>query len=674
MVNEIVREATPDQTALVPTELIETALRTCKPRKACGWDQVFYEHYQYGGKLVLDTLSLLFTAMLRQGYIPTEMKNGIIVTIHKGSNKRKDDPNNYRAITLMPTILKVYELVLLSRSKTTILTSISNQQGGFQEGLGCLMTSFFLKEAILYAKENKSQVFVSFLDAKQAFDRVWHNGLLYKLYNTGIDSTTFLSFVNMYTDMKSSVRNGNALTEWFNVLQGTRQGSKSSPLLYLLFVDGLIKLLEQSGYGICIYDLNACSPTVADDMVIVSFSRFGLQRMIDICHRYSKSWRYEYNPSKCSVIIFNGSTNINADRFVWKLDETALKVTDKYKHLGVICDRYYTMNPAIQDACAKLRSTYFSVLNSGLHPKELNPITLVTIYNSVVIPKALYGCELWNFVSQSSLLQLERSHRMCAKSMQHLPLSTSTDICLRALGLFSIETEIDIKKLQFFGQLCNLPNQYVSKQFFIHRLIRFINDDSQVQGFIPDTYRLLRKYNLYGNVLSFIQSGSFPTKYSWNLSVKRAVYGAQNIERNTRFDRLMYRELHSSIFSHRGPCRIWKLSQKYPFLKLKCEIVIRAFGNIFSFNRIERCHKCELIVEHKVLHLLNHCISNNKIRDSLWRDTLYILGEEAFLNFITGSPCLQFCELFSGLYIYNVNDNDDAIMKFIIGHLYMLLS
>ena len=92
--------------------------------------------------------------------------------------------------------------------------------------------------------------------------------------------------------MQSCVRKQHILSDWFDVLQGTRQGGKSSPILYLLFIDGLIKELEYSGYGLCIYDIPLGSPTVADDMVLVSFSKFGLDRMLEICNTYSLKWRY----------------------------------------------------------------------------------------------------------------------------------------------------------------------------------------------------------------------------------------------------------------------------------------------------------------------------------------------------------------------------------------------
>ena len=219
-------------------------------------------------------------------YHTVSMNRGIIITLHKGGKKLKNDPNNYRAITLSPTMLKIYENILLLRSKANILSNLNIQQGGFQENLGCSMTSFSLKECILYGKEDKSKVFACFLDARQAFDRVCHNGLFYKLHASGIDMHTFLAFVDIYSNMQSCVRNQQLMSSWFNILQGTRQGGKSSPLLYLLFIDGLIKELEKSGYGLCIYDTKFGSPTVADDMVLVSFSKLGLDSMLEICKSY----------------------------------------------------------------------------------------------------------------------------------------------------------------------------------------------------------------------------------------------------------------------------------------------------------------------------------------------------------------------------------------------------
>lgn len=72
------------------------------------------------------------------------------------------------------------------------------------------------------------------------------------LPETNIDATTFLAFKPLYTNMTSCVRYQGKHSEWFRILEGVRQDGKSSPILYLLYINGLIHELEQSGFGICV--------------------------------------------------------------------------------------------------------------------------------------------------------------------------------------------------------------------------------------------------------------------------------------------------------------------------------------------------------------------------------------------------------------------------------------
>ena len=112
----------------------------------------------------------------------------IIITVHKGGRKNKIDPNNYRAITLSSVILKLCEKVIINRLKDSTQIKVSKLQGGFQENMGCLMTSFAFRESLHYAKEHNSKLYVCFLDSRQAFDRVWHKRLVYKQCKIGVDS------------------------------------------------------------------------------------------------------------------------------------------------------------------------------------------------------------------------------------------------------------------------------------------------------------------------------------------------------------------------------------------------------------------------------------------------------------------------------------------------------
>ena len=104
-------------------------------------------------------------------------------------------------------------------------------------------------------------------------------------------------------------------------------------------------------------------------------------------------------------------------------------------------------------ACDKIRNTFLSLVNSGIHQDGLNHLTSKRLYNSVVLPKALYGCELWSNLHKTHIMSLERAYRFCINLMQSLPKFTSTDASLALIGMYPIEAEIDCNKLIFLGQL-----------------------------------------------------------------------------------------------------------------------------------------------------------------------------------------------------------------------------
>ena len=89
--------------------MVDLALKSCKKKKACGNDLIYYENIIYGGPLLLSVITKLFNCMSLLSHVPVEMKKGIISTLYKGNNKSKTDPNSYRAISLCSTLLKLYE-------------------------------------------------------------------------------------------------------------------------------------------------------------------------------------------------------------------------------------------------------------------------------------------------------------------------------------------------------------------------------------------------------------------------------------------------------------------------------------------------------------------------------------------------------------------------------------
>ena len=137
-------------------------------------------------------------------------------------------------------------------------------------------------------------------------------------------------------------------------------------------------------------------------------------------------------------------------------------------------------------------------LHSSLFPLSLNPSISIRVYETVVIPKALYGSsELWSSMTPADLRKLEHSHRFCLKHMQGRPRRTPTNFTLSAINAVPMETVINHKKLNFLEQLCNLPCSYMAERVFTIRLTHCQHLDNQSLGFIPDINRILTKYALH---------------------------------------------------------------------------------------------------------------------------------------------------------------------------------
>ena len=84
----------------ISSEEVESALRLAHRGKACGDDGIYYEHILFAGTELCEVLSKLFSAMIKLAHVPVEMKRGTIITLFKGGNKRRDDPDNYSCLLL----------------------------------------------------------------------------------------------------------------------------------------------------------------------------------------------------------------------------------------------------------------------------------------------------------------------------------------------------------------------------------------------------------------------------------------------------------------------------------------------------------------------------------------------------------------------------------------------
>ena len=211
----------------------------------------------------------------------------------------------------------------------------SEMQFGFQEGLGCTEASFTISETINHMLERGSKVFSCFLDVRKAFDTVWIDGLLYKLFlELGIQGRMWLDIRDLYTNVKAQVFYEGSLSRKINVLQGTGQGHILAPFMYKVYVNGLLTVLSNHCCAILINGLRVPSPSFADVISLLTLQPSFLKTFMNICNRYGIKWRYDFNHSKSGVVTF-GETKphhfVSLKNREWLLGGTKVEELYEYK-------------------------------------------------------------------------------------------------------------------------------------------------------------------------------------------------------------------------------------------------------------------------------------------------------------------------------------------------------
>ena len=256
-----------------------------------------------------------------------------------------------------------------------------------------------------------------------------------------------------------------------------------------------------------------------------SLTRTGLQTLIIVCRKYSLKWRFFYKDSKCLVIIYIDKPSLIRNVNSWTFADGEMMRTTKHKHLGVVESQSLRQPADVSAIKQTLRGTFLSSGTCGLHAYGINPISSIKLYTSIVLPKALYSCELWNNIDKTTMTQLEIAHRFCVKFCQDLPRITRTDIALGLMGITSIEAFIDLQKLDFLGTLCHANSTFIVKYLFTFRLHQYrLNSRAIQKGFISDLNRLLRKNSLENYLNNYISCGTSPSKAEWKRYCKTTIW------------------------------------------------------------------------------------------------------------------------------------------------------
>jgi hypothetical protein len=457
---------------LLDAEINETEIRkavlTQNNHKSPGIDQLPAEIFKASIDILLPFLKVLYNRIFFNHEYPQAWGTGIIVPIFKKGDV--NDVKNYRGVTLINTLAKVYSQILLNRlTKWSVENEkLTKNQFGFQKGKSISDCIFILHSIISKVLSEKEKLYCVFIDYQNFFDRIGHPYLWQKLLNENVSSHFVKAIKAMYNCVKSCVRYKSSLSPFFDAsATGVKQGDPSSPLLAMFFINDLINNINSNLPGLISLDIiKIFLLFYADDMVLFAKSPESLSLMLKDVELYCNTWGLKINVTKTKAMIFeNGrSTHINL-----KIYDQPIEVVDSFRYLGIFLFKNGNFNRS-QKLIAQHASFSLNKLFQIFNNTEL-PINQKVKLFDVLVGSVLNFCsEIWGMHPATDI---EMIHVKFLRYILGVKKSTNLDALYGELGRLPMLIHRKFNLIKYWKKIISLEDDsLVKKTYYVLR-----NDD-----------------------------------------------------------------------------------------------------------------------------------------------------------------------------------------------------
>ena len=264
---------------------VEEAVNSMKDNKAPGNDEITSDIIKQGGEETITQLLKLFNQILEKQQIPTTWKEAKIILLYKKGDKA--DVKNYRPISLLSHLYKIFTKVIQNRIKDRLDSNQPREQAGFRAGFSTTDHLQAINQLIEKANEYQLQLCLGFVDYQKAFDSIEHTDMFDALRKINIEEGYVRILEDIYNNAVARIHIDNDVSREVKIQRGVRQGDTLSPKIFTATIEEVFKKSHLNG-GINIDGETLTDLRFADDVALISTSTKDLEDQLTGLNRESK--------------------------------------------------------------------------------------------------------------------------------------------------------------------------------------------------------------------------------------------------------------------------------------------------------------------------------------------------------------------------------------------------
>ena len=474
-----------------PTSKDEVAevLKSLDENKAAGAYDIPIKVIKPIHTYLAEPLTCLINESFSLGHYPSLLKYAKIIPILKANSKQ--EINNYRPISLLPTFNKIFEKLMYRRVFDFLHKNdvIFEHQFGFQRNKSTNQAILDIYSNLIESIEKKKFSCCILLDFAKAFDTVDHQILLRKLEYYDIRGTALNWFKSYLCNRSQCVSIDGQLSDELKITHGVPQGSVLGPLLFLLYINDIPLSSNILNFRL-----------FADDTSLL-YSHNNLSILESIVNTELikvSNWlianKLTLNTSKSNFLIIHPRQKRVSHKITISIDNKCLKEVQYAKYLGVLIDKHLSWTPHIQQIKLKISK------NLGILAKMrycVSKQVLKNLYNAFVMPYISYGLINWGAASKTSLNPLKVKLKQAVRLMTFSERSHHSKPLFKKLNLLDFEScyKLECAKFMYLVAKCDMVDS-IKKLFKPIKSIHALNTRQASAGnFAQPTARTNYKSN-----------------------------------------------------------------------------------------------------------------------------------------------------------------------------------